>query len=46
MGMMSPLSSATGMNSAGDTGPRSGWVQRSRASAPTSWRPPSVKTGW
>ena len=31
-----PISSATGMNSAGDSRPRAGWFQRSRASTPTT----------
>ena len=33
-GTISPLASATGTNSPGATGPRSGWVQRSSASTP------------
>ena len=33
---MSPVCSASGMNSAGDTKPRFGWAQRSSASAPTT----------
>ena len=41
IGRIRPLSSAAGMNSAGETGPSSGCVQRSKASAPT--RCPSCK---
>jgi len=44
--MMSPVSSAMGMKSAGDTLPRSGWFQRKRASkAMTSLRLTSM-SGW
>ena len=32
---MSPISSASGMNSSGGIGPRAGWSQRISASAPT-----------
>ncbi len=39
-----PLRSAIGMNSAGDTAPSSGWVQRSSASAPT--RAPLINENW
>ena len=34
-GRISPVSSATGMNSAGAISPRAGWFQRTRASTPT-----------
>ena len=45
-GTISPISSASGMNSAGDTRPRSGWRQRSSASKPTmAWRSRSI-CGW
>ena len=43
MGPMSPDSSAMGMNSAGDTNPRSGCRQRIRASALCT-RPDAVST--
>lgn len=41
-----PVSSATGMNSAGDSGPSSGLVQRNSASAPTVRPLRASTTGW
>ena len=43
---MSPVSSASGMNSIGGTRPRSGWFQRSSASAPVICPEVSETTGW
>ncbi len=45
MGMMSPLSSATGMNRLGATSPCSGCSQRSSASTPTALAPLISTTG-
>ena len=46
MWSINPLRSAMGMNRSGPTGPRSGWVQRHRAST-ASVRPESMLTiGW
>ena len=42
IGTISPISSASGMNSAGDTRPRSGWFQRSSASKPVMLVGPQV----
>jgi hypothetical protein len=43
---MSPVRSATGMNSTGDTWPRTGCDQRTRASTPASSPPGSDTIGW
>jgi len=43
---MSPVSSATGMNSIGPTIPRRGWCHRSRASTPATWPVPRFMIGW
>ncbi|MOA05865.1 hypothetical protein D3C78_1254750 [compost metagenome] len=37
IGLIRPVSSASGMKRAGDTSPRCGWRQRISASTPTSW---------
>ena len=46
MGMMSPLSSATGMKRYGDTRPWSGCCHRMSASTPTVVSPSISTTGW
>jgi len=46
MGTMRPLSSASGTKSLGGTNPRSGWSQRSSASAATTAPVVSETTGW
>ena len=46
MARIAPLSSATGMNSPGETSPRSGWFQRTSASTPMTAPPSSVTIGW
>ena len=46
MGMIRPLSSATGMKRYGDTRPWPGCCQRTRASTPTVVTPSSSTTGW
>ena len=43
---MRPDSSAIGMKSAGASSPRSGWVQRTSASNPTTDTVASDTTGW
>ena len=45
-GTISPDSSRSGMNSAGDTRPRSGCFQRSSASTPTTRRVAADTRGW
>ena len=42
---INPISSATGMNSVGDTMPRSGWLQRSSASQPRTSSRSRFSTG-
>jgi hypothetical protein len=44
--MMAPLSSASGMNSAGDTVPSCGWCQRTNASKPVVRPSASSTVGW
>jgi hypothetical protein len=44
--LISPVLSAIGMNSAGDTMPRTGWFQRTSASTPHSWCMFSETVGW
>ena len=46
MGMIRPLSSATGMNRLGATSPCSGCSQRNSASTPTARAPWISTTGW
>ena len=46
MGMISPLSSATGMKRSGAMSPCSGCCQRIRASTPTVRVPSISTTGW
>jgi hypothetical protein len=43
-GTISPISSASGMKSAGETKPRSGWRQRSSASKPITMSPAGLGT--
>ncbi len=45
-GTISPLSSAAGMNSLGDTTPRRAWCHRTRASTPTMRPVASSTSGW
>ena len=44
--LIKPVSSASGMNSAGETMPRSGWRQRSSASTPTTRPVRNDTCGW
>ena len=46
IGMIRPVSSARGMNWAGETMPSSGCCQRTRASKPTSSRLSMSTLGW
>ena len=46
MGTICPVSSASGMKSAGITSPRVGWRQRISASTPTRWRVDRSTMGW
>ena len=46
MGMISPLSSATGMKRSGPMSPWSGCCQRMRASTPTVEMSEMSTTGW
>ncbi len=46
IGTISPISSASGMKSAGETSPRSGCRQRIRASQPISFSLSSCNCGW
>ena len=41
-----PSSSTIGMNSAGETRPRTGWFQRASASKPEIWRVATSTIGW
>ncbi|MNI72594.1 hypothetical protein D3C73_1285460 [compost metagenome] len=44
--IIEPLVSASGMNSAGETGPKVGLVQRSSASSFATFRSPELRIGW
>ena len=46
IGTISPVSSASGMKAAGESRPRRGWRQRTRASAPTIVPEDSSTMGW
>ena len=46
IGMIKPLSSATGMNRSAVTNPCWGWRHRMSASTPTAPEPSSSTTGW
>ena len=43
---MLPLCSSAGMKACGPTTPCSGWSQRARASAPTTWPVWQSTLGW